>query len=314
MLPDGTGFTKLHDYAYSTGVTPYGNPILINTTMYVFACDLGANASGTLLKLKTDGSSFYKMLDFNNIATGSYPRGTLVSDGNFLYGTTYRGGVSNVGTVFTYPICTQLSLAMQADTICAGQAVTVGTHTYSATGIYHDTSISTAGCVTVLTTDLQVENIDLSVTVSHDTLLANQANASYQWIDCATNTPVTGATNQQFVAGQVGNYAVIITKGCTDTTACFAASPAINGVAQATSYLQNAVTVFPNPANAELHVNCLAANAKLSVYDVLGRTVYSAVLGSANTINTSAWQQGVYTLEITAGEARAYKKVVINKQ
>jgi hypothetical protein len=43
------------------------------------------------------------------------------------------------------------------------------------------------------------------------TLTAEQSNASYQWIDCTTNTAIVGDTNQTFTATTTGYYAVEIT-------------------------------------------------------------------------------------------------------
>jgi uncharacterized repeat protein (TIGR03803 family) len=47
-----------------------------------------------------DGSGYIKLLDFNGAANGGQPFDGIVSDGIFLYGTTYSGGINGVGTVF----------------------------------------------------------------------------------------------------------------------------------------------------------------------------------------------------------------------
>ncbi|MCW3127184.1 MAG: hypothetical protein JWO03_2842 [Bacteroidetes bacterium] len=45
---------------------------------------------------------------------------------------------------------------IQALTICQGNSYTIGTHTYTSTGAYHDTLLTVTGCDSVVTTDLTV--------------------------------------------------------------------------------------------------------------------------------------------------------------
>ncbi len=45
-------------------------------------------------------AQFTDLLDFTGTANGKNPYGSLISDGTFLYGMTYAGGVNNLGTIF----------------------------------------------------------------------------------------------------------------------------------------------------------------------------------------------------------------------
>lgn len=64
-------------------------------------------------------------------------------------------------------------------------------------------------------------NLDNTTTLNGSTLTANEAGATYQWINCSGNTPIAGATNQSFTPTQTGNYAVIVNNGsCSDTSDC----------------------------------------------------------------------------------------------
>jgi len=64
----------------------------------------------------------------------------------------------------------------------------------------------------------------ISRTIAKDSLIlqAEPGYASYQWIDCNTNLPIAGATQNIFNPSKNGNYAVVITgsEGCVDTTDC----------------------------------------------------------------------------------------------
>src|ERR1035437_4026512 len=45
-------------------------------------------------------AQYTKLLDFAGTTNGQYPRGSLISDGTFLYGMTGIGGANNLGTLF----------------------------------------------------------------------------------------------------------------------------------------------------------------------------------------------------------------------
>ena len=61
----------------------------------------GANNKGTLFKIKTDGTGFAKILDFDGVLKGASPSSTMLigSDGK-IYGMTQRGGTNDLGTLF----------------------------------------------------------------------------------------------------------------------------------------------------------------------------------------------------------------------
>ena len=105
IMPDGTGFAKLLDFENKTnGKNPYGSLISDGTFLYGMTTFGGIDDKGTLFKIKPDGTAFSKLLDFAGETNGSNPYNSLIYDGNYLYGTTFRGGYGNLGTVFKYQI------------------------------------------------------------------------------------------------------------------------------------------------------------------------------------------------------------------
>ncbi|MCU0420692.1 MAG: FG-GAP-like repeat-containing protein [Cyclobacteriaceae bacterium] len=101
IRPDGSGFSVLLPLASATtGATPYGSLYWDGTFLYGMTSVGGANNFGTLFKILPDGTGFSKLLDFNGTGNGSFPFGSLISDGTFLYGMTSSGGTSNFGTIF----------------------------------------------------------------------------------------------------------------------------------------------------------------------------------------------------------------------
>jgi uncharacterized repeat protein (TIGR03803 family) len=98
---DGTADTTLLNFLGTTnGGNPYGYLLTDATFLYGMTTLGGTNGMGTIYKIKTDGSGYSKLLEFSGTANGSDPGGALISDGNFLYGTTYYGGMNNYGTIF----------------------------------------------------------------------------------------------------------------------------------------------------------------------------------------------------------------------
>jgi PKD repeat protein len=114
--------------------------------------------------------------------------------------------------------------SMGTDTITACDSYTWinGITYYASNNTAIDTLQSIGGCDSILNLDLTILTIDSSVIQSADTLMAVASGLSYQWIDCATNTIVNGATAQVFVPMVTGNYKVEIANGvCVDTSACY---------------------------------------------------------------------------------------------
>jgi uncharacterized repeat protein (TIGR03803 family) len=107
---DGTGFTNLHSftagsgisgspYTNSDGVYPTGGLILSDNTLYGTASQAGSSGNGTAFAIRTDGTGFAILHNFNH-SDGSVPNAGLILSGNTLYGSTKAGGNPNGGTVF----------------------------------------------------------------------------------------------------------------------------------------------------------------------------------------------------------------------
>lgn len=103
VQPNGTGYSKLHDFSLSsTGKAPHGSLVLVGTTLYGMNIEGGANDGGVLFKIKTDGSGITKLIDFNTGSNGDQPFGSLLAIGSDLYGMCYDGGAFAAGNIFKY--------------------------------------------------------------------------------------------------------------------------------------------------------------------------------------------------------------------
>ena len=106
MRTDGTGFGVLHAFAGGTsdGSQPTSSLIADGLgNLYGTTSIGGSSNSGTVFRMRTDGTGFRLLHSFAGGASdGRSPNAALLLDaaGN-LYGTASSGGPSNAGTVFT---------------------------------------------------------------------------------------------------------------------------------------------------------------------------------------------------------------------
>ncbi|HUJ42276.1 MAG TPA: choice-of-anchor tandem repeat GloVer-containing protein, partial [Opitutaceae bacterium] len=96
-------FTVIHDFAggANDGANPQGDLIVSGSTCYGMTCAGGSGNMGTIFKVSTDGTGFALLHSFaGGAGDGASPYGSLTLSGTTLYGMTYAGGSSGLGTVF----------------------------------------------------------------------------------------------------------------------------------------------------------------------------------------------------------------------
>jgi uncharacterized repeat protein (TIGR03803 family) len=116
---NGLGFVVLHNFSAAdplTGTNPDGaSPCaalaLSSNVLYGTASAGGANASGSVFSVRTNGTQFQTIYAFTAVNSstgtnrdGAFPVAGVLPLGNSLYGTTFGGGPGAEGTVFNVPI------------------------------------------------------------------------------------------------------------------------------------------------------------------------------------------------------------------
>jgi hypothetical protein len=97
-----------------------------------------------------------------------------------------------------------------------------------------------------------------------------------------------------------------------------------NGVSCGTYYVQpgpmnvtepenQSIALFPNPSDSKVYVSGLNSKANCRIFDLTGRTIVSAEIGSAETgIDISALSKGCYFLVITVDDKQITKQLLKN--
>lgn len=162
-----------------------------------------------------------------------------------------------------------------------------------------------SGCDSVITLNLTETVIDTVVTQNQQTLTAAESNAdSYQWIDCANNMPVSGATSQTYTPTANGIYAVEITVGdCEITSECVVVSSIGIGEAETGNW-----SVYPNPAGLWLNI-VVQEKMEVQVLNMMGQVIRHFSLHSGNnSVDVGTLTPGIYVIQATSGASLKFIK------
>ncbi|MBM3430063.1 MAG: T9SS type A sorting domain-containing protein [Bacteroidetes bacterium] len=184
--------------------------------------------------------------------------------------------------------------------------------TYTQSGTYTYTTANAVGCDSTATLVLTINAIPTATATDNgDGTATASTGASYQWIDCSTNTAITSATQQTFGAVVTGQYSVVVTNasGCSDTSSCITVNVAnINELSNL--YIQ----VNPNPSTGlfNLTVNT-SVEGVIWVTDAMGRFVGSQTLsGTSSVIDLTNTVTGIYYLSVKVNELDKVIRVIKN--
>lgn len=234
-------------------------------------------------------------ISLGNDGNGNPLSGTQDVDGQIR---VQNGNIDIGADEFEAP-CTDTSSSFLSEVAC--DSFILNGISYSSSGIYTQTLVNASGCDSLITLNLTIEPVDVSVVNNSPVLVANNAGAIYQWVDCGNGfTAIPNATNQSFTAASSGNYAVVISdNGCIDTSACFYVS--ITGIAEGQE--GTALRIIPDPSTGNMQVELGKEYSRVSVAvsNVLGQNQSTGIFCNARKIPVyfpSA--SGIYFVEISS--------------
>ncbi|PHR42724.1 MAG: hypothetical protein COA32_17120 [Fluviicola sp.] len=138
--------------------------------------------------------------------------------------------------------------------------------------------------------NVSITTIDTSVTSSTFNLEANQSGATYQWIDCADNSPIPGETSAIFEPQTDGDFAVEITmNGCTSVSNCHTFQTASISEEISNGFLN----LYPNPSNGSFIIES-NSNYNLQIYDAQGNLVQESKINTGENQISTRLNSGIY--------------------
>jgi uncharacterized repeat protein (TIGR03803 family) len=294
IMPDGTGYVKILDFTGATnGSGPYGSLISDGIFLYGMTYSGGANNLGTVFKIMPDGTGYVNLLDFAGATNGSYPRGSLISDGTFLYGMTYMGGTNSIGTIFKikpdgtgYVKLLDFAGGPTKGSFPRGSLISDGTFLY---GMAQQSGTNNLGTV------FKIKPDGTSFVKLLDFVGATNGSNPYGSL-ISDGTFLYGMTQQ----GGTSNFGVVFKLASTTV--------GINNY-----FSDIGFTIYPNPTTGIINISTSVNGVQFgSVTNILGELVLNKeinfVAGTPFTIDISNQPSGIYLLRVGNSIKRIIKQ------
>lgn len=236
----------------------------------------------------------YDSVDFDPSLNNEFYLGT---DSTTIFGFAAR-----------YSYCTMSSSNVSA-TGCGTYLSPSGNYVWSSAGTYIDTISNNAGCDSIISINLIINSIDVSVSFLSGSFTVGQASATYQWMDCSTFAVVSGATSQTFAPTTNGGYACIVTyNGCTDTTNCYNITDV--GI-EDNNHVE--VSIYPNPSSDFINIKSNEDFRSLELLDITGKVVFklSDLNQKEYILNVQNLSSGYYMVHVNSKSGKWSRKVSV---
>ena len=166
-------------------------------------------------------------------------------------------------------------------------------------------------CDSLVTLDLTINPINITITNTSLTLTANQTAATYQWLDCDNgNVAIPSETSQSYTATTNGNYAVEVSLGsCVDTSACENIS--IVGINE--NILGETISIYPNPTSGVATINLgTIKEATITILNITGEELYNInqINESQVEVSLSDYSKGIYFIKIQSNNQQKVVKLI----
>jgi hypothetical protein len=193
-------------------------------------------------------------------------------------------------------------------------------YTITITAVFEAGAVEPCAVPTGLTV-ASVENHTVTVTWDANANV-NSWNIRYRKANESNWNSATANTNSYTISDLDGNtdYEIQVQADCgdgnqSDWTASATAHTTNVGIS---SWMENSVKVFPNPANDVVNVQCTMYNvqlgADLHVFDVYGKLVQTVPMtGETTSVNVSNLADGMYFVRVTTEEGAVTKPFVVKR-
>ena len=254
---------------------------------------------------------------FRNNSGASYPYnfGSLAS----ITGSTAN---SSGYYYFYYDIEMAANVTPNVVSICDGNSVTVGTNTYTTTGIYYDTLDASNFCDSIIYTNLTVNQPFVP------SIATNPFDGKICLGDAAVITASTGYQSYSWDNGMTGQIITVsptadqlYTLTTIDINGCDAVATVMIYVDSCNTNISDEGThfsIYPNPSSSLVYFEFNNSNnnvERISVINVLGEEIFRvndiSVAENIKSIDFSNYPKGVYLVKIATKSGDINRKLII---
>ena len=147
-----------------------------------------------------------------------------------------------------------------------------------------------------------------TITANGATLTVAETGASYQWINCGTNTNIPGATLQSYTVTANGDYKVNVTKNtCSVTSAC--ANVTITSLDDY-SQVDESFKIYPNPNNGDFAIEA-EIGSEIEIVNQVGKLIRTVNVAGDKNIHITDLPSGIYMIKAHVNGKAITNKVVI---
>jgi hypothetical protein len=223
---------------------------------------------------------------------------------------------------FYYDIELSANVTPNVVSLCDGNSVTVGSNTYSTTGIYYDTLNASNFCDSIVYTDLTVSQpfvpsistnpFDGKICIGDNALItASTGFVSYSWDNGMSGQVITVSPTTD----QLYTLTTVDVNGCSADNSVMIYVDSCN---TDISELSSRFSIYPNPSSGIVNIefNNFDNNInQISVLNVLGEEIFifNDLSNSENfkTLDFASYAKGVYLIKIKTDVGEINKKLII---
>jgi hypothetical protein len=223
---------------------------------------------------------------------------------------------------FYYDIELSANVTPNVVSLCDGNSVTVGSNTYSTTGIYYDTLNASNFCDSIVYTDLTVSQpcvpsistnpFDGKICIGDNALItASTGFVSYSWDNGMSGQVITVSPTTD----QLYTLTTVDVNGCSADNSVMIYVDSCN---TDISELSSRFSIYPNPSSGIVNIefNNFDNNInQISVLNVLGEEIFifNDLSNSEifKTVDFDSYAKGVYLIKIKTDVGEINKKLII---
>ena len=280
--------------------------------------DLSTNASGcthteTLVLTINNSTSNTTSITECDSYTWSVNGTAYTSSGTYTDVSVNASGCTHTETL-VLTINNSISLTNTVS-ICFGDSITVGSNTYSQTGIYTDAFTAVNGCDSIITTNLNVsQQITAIISQLGMDIKANPTGGNmpyvYEWN--------TGEITQQITPIVNGDYWVIVMDAneCISDTTYFTVDWIHTSVED---FNIDRLNIYPNPSRDVFNIefsSLVSQDLQIRIISSVGDVVFIEDLQNYNgeykkQISLEKYSKAIYFLEIQTDDGIVNKKLIL---